>query len=165
MEHRPIIELEKTQKDKVLNILSYSFLSLLWLTVVYNYTALPETIPTHFNIKGEADAYGSKFSLIILAVVGTVIFTILSYLVNKPHLYNYLTKITEYNAKAQYALASGMIRYLRFAVVLLFTIILILVLDQIKHPGSGLGSWLIIFVFCMIVIPVIYTIYKSSMIK
>lgn len=29
----------------------------------YVYPSLPDTIPTHFNIKGEADAYGGKDSI------------------------------------------------------------------------------------------------------
>ena len=48
----------------------------------YIYPSLPETIPTHFNIKGEADAYGGKNSIFlgpgIMAVAGLFVFFILS---------------------------------------------------------------------------------------
>jgi uncharacterized membrane protein len=48
----------------------------------YVYPSLPETIPTHFNIRGEADAYGGKDSIFlgpgILAVVGLFVFLLLS---------------------------------------------------------------------------------------
>lgn len=48
----------------------------------YIYPSLPETIPTHFNIKGEADAYGGKNSIFlgpgIMSVVGLFVFFILS---------------------------------------------------------------------------------------
>jgi len=48
----------------------------------YVYPSLPDTIPTHFNIKGEADAYGGKDSIFlgpgIMAVVGLIVFVLLS---------------------------------------------------------------------------------------
>ena len=48
----------------------------------YVYPSLPDTIPTHFNIKGEADAYGGKDSIFlgpgIMAVVGLFVFVLLS---------------------------------------------------------------------------------------
>lgn len=48
----------------------------------YVYPNLPDTIPTHFNISGEADAYGGKDSIFlgpgIMAVVGLFVFVLLS---------------------------------------------------------------------------------------
>ncbi len=48
----------------------------------YVYPSLPDTIPTHFNISGEADAYGGKDSIFlgpgIMAVVGIFVFILLS---------------------------------------------------------------------------------------
>lgn len=48
----------------------------------YLYPSLPDSIPTHFNIKGEADAYGGKNSIFlgpgIMSVVGLFVFFILS---------------------------------------------------------------------------------------
>jgi hypothetical protein len=48
----------------------------------YVYPNLPDTIPTHFNISGEADAYGGKDSIFlgpgIMAVVGIFVFILLS---------------------------------------------------------------------------------------
>ena len=48
----------------------------------YVYPSLPDTIPTHFNMSGEADAYGGKDSIFlgpgIMAVVGIFVFVLLS---------------------------------------------------------------------------------------
>lgn len=48
----------------------------------YVYPSLPESIPTHFNIKGEADAYGGKDSIFlgpgIMTIVGLFVFLLLS---------------------------------------------------------------------------------------
>jgi len=70
-------------KDSTKNLV----LALLLITAplayaAYVYPSLPATIPTHFNIKGEADAYGGKDSIFlgpgIMAVVGLFVFVLLS---------------------------------------------------------------------------------------
>ncbi len=66
---------------------SHLLIALLLLAIPFGYAAyiypsLPETIPTHFNIKGEADAYGGKNSIFlgpgIMAVAGIFVFFVLS---------------------------------------------------------------------------------------
>jgi len=52
----------------------------------YVYPSLPSTIPTHFNIKGEADGFGGKDSIFlgpgIMSVVGLFTFFLLSNIKN-----------------------------------------------------------------------------------
>ena len=66
---------------------SHLLIALVLLAIPFSYAAyiypsLPESIPTHFNIKGEADAYGGKNSIFlgpgIMAVVGLFVFFVLS---------------------------------------------------------------------------------------
>ena len=56
-------------KNKTSNIISIVSILLciipIIITVIF-YNKLPDQIPSHFNFKGEADAYGSKFSTLIL---------------------------------------------------------------------------------------------------
>jgi uncharacterized membrane protein len=52
------------------NSVPYLLIALVLLAIPFGYAAylypsLPEKIPTHFNIKGEADAYGGKDSIFI----------------------------------------------------------------------------------------------------
>jgi uncharacterized membrane protein len=42
-------------------------ITLIWLLVVYQ--GLPDTIPTHWNLSGEADSFGSKNTLFIMFAV------------------------------------------------------------------------------------------------
>lgn len=62
------------------------FIALLILSMplfyaMYIYDALPETIPTHFNIEGKPDGFGSKDSIylapIILGIVGFFVFALI----------------------------------------------------------------------------------------
>jgi len=67
-------------------ILCYS-----WLYLLLNYSKLPETIPTHFDLNGVADAFGEKVQLFYLLGVGTVIFI-------RVYILNLVTSVTEENA-------------------------------------------------------------------
>ena len=67
------------------------FLALVLLAIpfayaAYVYAGLPETIPTHFNFKGEADGFGGKDSIFlgpaILGVTGLFTFFLLSNIKN-----------------------------------------------------------------------------------
>ena len=49
--------------------------NILCLTIMY--TSLPETMPHHFNIKGEADSFGPKKILLIIPVLGAVLFLVM----------------------------------------------------------------------------------------
>ena len=52
---------------------TWVFLILYWILVLYHYPNLPEQIPTHFNIMGEADALGSKSNIFLLPAIATAI--------------------------------------------------------------------------------------------
>ena len=81
--------------------------ALLWVIGVYAYTTLPERIPTHFNIRGEPDAYGSRSTFLILPPAFTIAPAIIlaitllrfrlvnkhPYLVNLPAFYTRITKL------------------------------------------------------------------------
>lgn len=41
------------------------------------YNGLPETMPNHFNLKGEADGFGPKKTLLALPVVAALVFLIM----------------------------------------------------------------------------------------
>ena len=47
-------------------IISITFLGMPFLYLANIYSSLPQTVPTHFNMKGEPDDYSSKFSLVII---------------------------------------------------------------------------------------------------
>jgi uncharacterized membrane protein len=52
---------------------TWVFLILYWILVLYHYPKLPEIIPTHFNIMGEADGQGSKSNIFLLPAIATMI--------------------------------------------------------------------------------------------
>ncbi|MEM9835368.1 MAG: DUF1648 domain-containing protein [Bacteroidota bacterium] len=52
-------------------------LFLLWVITLVYFPDLPEEIPIHYNNRGEADGYGSRFTSLILPSLGTLIYFIM----------------------------------------------------------------------------------------
>jgi uncharacterized membrane protein len=92
----------------------------LWLSVFYMYKHLPDIIPTHFNVSGEVDDYGNKYTLFLIPLLGTVLFVVMSILVRYPEKFNYPVKITPTNAQRQYVLATRLIRWLNVTIMIVF---------------------------------------------
>lgn len=47
-----------------------------WWVAFGSYPRLPETIPVHFGLRGEADGWGRRWMIFLMPIIGTVIFTI-----------------------------------------------------------------------------------------
>jgi len=161
VETRPKIKLQLSSFDKMLEAAGLLMILILWIFTLFAYFQLPETIPTHFNISGKVDNYGSKTMLIILPVFCTVLFIGISYLNKFPHIFNYTIKITEENAVAQYTYATRMLRILKIAVAVIFTIVIYFTYSTSLGKMKGIAVWFLPFVFCILLIPTVYYIVKS----
>jgi uncharacterized membrane protein len=61
-----------------------------WFTFFYYYPKLPSKVPTHFDWKGNVDAWGEKsFSLVMLPVLQTVIFIVFLIISQFPKTFNF----------------------------------------------------------------------------
>jgi uncharacterized membrane protein len=123
MEHRPKITIRPNRADKVVEGLSYAFLAATFVQALYAYFTLPDTVPVHFNIKGEADGYGSKISILPLPLISVISFVGMTILNRYPWIFNYPVKITPENALKQYTSAVRLIRWLKLSVLLIFFLI------------------------------------------
>lgn len=117
---RPRIKLEYTLTDRLIEIIGWGVLLVIWVLVISTYSNLPDTIPVHYNALGEVDGYGAKSEIWILPVVGSIVYIGITVLNKFPHIFNYLTKITDENALLQYTLATKLLRYLKLFIVFLF---------------------------------------------
>ena len=71
---RPVIKIELTTADKMAEVIGVLVLVTFWAVTLFYYSKLPDTIPTHYNISGQADDHGSKTTILLLPVVGTILF-------------------------------------------------------------------------------------------
>lgn len=71
-----------------------------WLLIAY--PSLPETVATHFSPAGEADDWGPKWSLLVIAGVMVLLSLPLAAISTRPRGFNYPVEITESNAQTLY---------------------------------------------------------------
>jgi uncharacterized membrane protein len=119
-DNRPKIKVERKLFDVIVDRKNWALLIAFWIYILFSFNSLPESIPTHYNFKGEIDAYGSKKMLWMLPIIATIITVGFHFLVKVPHIFNYIVSITEKNAKKQYLLASRMLRVLRLFITVIF---------------------------------------------
>lgn len=160
MNPRPInkIKVELTLADKILEGVGWLTLAILCALTLWNYGGLPETIPIHFNASGQPNGYGSKETLLMFPVIGSVLFVGMTVLNKYPHVFNYPTNITADNALRLYTIATRMVRYVKFAVVLIFSIIVFKTLKTVEGSTEGLGSWFLPVTFGLIFIPITFSV-------
>ncbi len=158
---RPKITLIPSTADKLVELLGWLILLTLWGWTFTHYSALPDTIPTHFNAAGEADGFGSKASLIALPIIATLLFIGLTVLNRYPHIFNYPAAITQDNALRLYTLATRMLRYLKLVLVLVFGGIEFMTIQNATGKAAGLGAWFLPLTLVLIFIPLIYFVIKS----
>ncbi len=121
--NRPKIEVKTTWLSLISDILGTIGVIFLIAYTLYYFGKLPQTIPIHFNISGEADGFGSKYTLIIFPVIATFLHTLFFFIKKSPHIYNYPVKITEQNAEYQYKIAINLIHMVRISVIGLLSVL------------------------------------------
>ena len=92
---------------------------LLILPLLY-YWDLPGSIPQHYEMNGQPDAFGSKWMIWLLPLVGLIMYSGLTILNRYPNAFNYPVRITDENALRQYAFATKLVRSLKAFVASLF---------------------------------------------
>lgn len=133
-------ESEKTYKNinKFLDIVgALLVLALVIMTCIY-WGKAPDIVPTHYNFKGEIDAYGSKNTLFILLPIAVITYIGIAILAKFPNIYNYPVEINERNKEKQYLMASMFIRVVNIETLAIFFYIQIST-GSAMNSGKGLS--------------------------
>jgi uncharacterized membrane protein len=118
---RPPSQVTATTVDMILELLALAALVLCFAIPLAALSRLPDTIPAHFNLRGEVDGYGSKRTILYPLPVAGVLYIALTILSRHPRIYNYAVEITEKNAQVQYRLATRLVRLLKLVAMLTFS--------------------------------------------
>ncbi|MFV8224770.1 DUF1648 domain-containing protein [Christiangramia aquimixticola] len=155
-------EIDINKTDKILEIVSWAFLMIIWLTSIISYKTLPDKIPTHFNIDGIADKFGDKFEIFTLPIIGTILtigLTILNKYLNSSNI------LGKRNNLGNNAITMRIVRFLKIAILVIFGMIMIHTIEIAKNHSNGLGNWLLILTIIVINIPPIYYLTKLKLTK
>jgi uncharacterized membrane protein len=104
-----------------------------FIYAAYLYPSLPEIIPTHFNIKGEADGFGGKDSIYLgPSIMGMAsLFT-----------YFFLTYIKKIDPKRYEQIEDGLFQKFGFFTVLFLTALSMVILYTTTHQGISIEKLL-----------------------
>ncbi|WP_185960134.1 DUF1648 domain-containing protein [Planococcus soli] len=138
MKKKPRIEVPGSVLETFLNAIAMlSFFAML-LFLFFQYGALPDQVPGHYNGAGKVDRWGEKEELFLLPLIGIVLWIGMTVLEKFPHTYNYLN-LTEENAEVQYKNGRRMINVLKNEILILFSFITIQNIRVASGTAEGLG--------------------------
>jgi uncharacterized membrane protein len=148
------------QRNILIEILSAINLIILIILPCWYFAELPDTIPIHYGADGKADGYGTKYTIFLLPLIGTVIFIGLTILNRYPHLFNYPHTITADNKEKSYRTAQAMISTLKLLITLIFLYILYRTILITSESAVGLSALFVPFTFFVITAVVTYYILQ-----
>ena len=159
------LHLKLTKLDQLLELLGWSLIALIWIMTFISFNNLPDIIPIHYNSSFVADGYGSKYYLLILPIISTLLFIGITILNFYPHTFNYPVKITEDNKLLQYRNITRMNRVLKVSIVIALGVIEFITIYYPKGQINIIGVWFMPLFIGLIFIPLIYFVYRSFTIK
>lgn len=89
-----------------------------WILV--RYPSLPDTVATHFDVRGQADDWGPRWSILALGGIMALMALALAVLSTRPRGFNYPVAITADNAQAVYREGERMMVWTLLGVVGLY---------------------------------------------
>lgn len=140
--NRPRIKLTLTPADKFLETIGWGILLAMWALIILTYSKLPDIIPIHYDASGQVNGYGAKSMIWGLPLIATMMYAGMTWLNKVPHIFNYLTEITEENALRQYTVATKMLRVLKLLIVLMIGYLVLKTVLIAGGEAVGLGAWL-----------------------
>lgn len=74
--------------ERMLSVLGIVILLVATIFFAVKFYGITGEVPTHFNMAGEADAYGSKYSLLFPIIMGWILYIITLILLRFPNVWN-----------------------------------------------------------------------------
>lgn len=164
-ETRPLIMLPLTTLEKVLEITAAIGILAGFILIINVWGNLPEQIPTHFDLSGQPDDWGGKRSLVIVQVVVTALYLLLSYVSRYPHQFNYPWRISGQNAAAQYRNARQMLVMVKTEMVWFFLYLLWASIQVAFGKAQGLGGLFILILMALIIGTLAFYIFRGYKLK
>lgn len=133
---RPVIDVPMTAAQRTMAQITWLCVTLSVICTLIAMNYLPATIPTHFDVAGKPDGYGSKMIILLLPGITLGMNLLLALICRLPaYKYNYTITITRENAERQYRMSKTFISLIRLLVVLMLTFLNMFVLYSTFRGG------------------------------
>jgi uncharacterized membrane protein len=104
---------------------------------------LPDRIPTHFDLAGRADGWGTPPMLLALPAVAVVLYLLITLVARFPGVFHYPVRVTAANRAQLEALALDMIVWLKAELMVLFGWIQAATIEAARSGHNRLSPWLV----------------------
>jgi len=121
---------------KALEVIALGVLAVLfWITysALYGPNPLPDRVPTHFDITGQPNAWGSPSAMFLLPAIAGVVYLLLTVGALFPASFKFPIRVTAENRPRLEALSRQMLAFLKLYMVCLFTWIQWSMIDAMRQ--------------------------------
>lgn len=146
-------KLNYTTTHKVLELSAWGLGLLAFAVAVFGMLTLPDTIPTHFNMRGEADSWGSPATLLICPIVNVILLAMISLIAHKvsPSVWNMPFQVAPQRAERVYQEMGNMIFALELEMSAFFLYITVTsYLQTARGIGWMLALWIGLLTYTII---------------
>ncbi len=140
---RPVLHLSLSSPEKIIEVIAGIGIVAVAVILLYYRPALPDSIPSHFNIEGTPDAWGNKGLLSALVAIPVALYLAMTLLGRFPQIYNYPFALTEENVERQYRCARLLILALKAEIVWFFAYLEWRIIETAFGNAQGLGPGLL----------------------
>jgi len=129
-----------------LEIVGLSLIAFLsWITVraLHGPDRLPARIPTHFDLAGNPNAWGSPNTLLLLPVMAAVIYALITLVSFFPAAFNYPVRVTPENRPRLQTLSLQMVAWLKVELAFLLTLLQWFILATVRAGHGHLSVWIV----------------------
>lgn len=100
---------------------------------------IPDQVPQHFDASGQADAWGSKTTVLLLPAVNFVVFVMMTVVSRFPHISSVPVDVTPFNAPRVYRLIRFQTIWLKTVLALVLAYMSWRTIEQAQGGVQGLG--------------------------
>jgi uncharacterized membrane protein len=151
------------KSDKIWETISLLLLITNILIIVFSLPKLPDIIPIHFNLAGEANGWGSKNTLWIMFAITIPMYALLTFISGKPELYR--SRMSENNMEEQLRLTSKMTRIMKTVVLLIFVMVTVFMVQTAQGKWQEQIVWTLPIILTLIFAPTCYYLLNLAKLR
>ncbi len=122
---------------ELLSLAALAALVFITINAFYGPHPLPARIPTHFDLLGHVNGWGSSRSLLFMPIVGVGLYLLLTVVSRFPSTFNYPVKVTELNRAQLESLALNLISWIKAELLVFFAWMEFVMVQAARHPERG----------------------------
>lgn len=154
----------QSPKLRSFTIASIILFSIAIIQIVWNWSLLPDEIPTHYNALGQPDRFGHKAFIFVPPFLGLIVWAVLHFValfsITPPS-----TVDTEHRKEKQIRNTQMMLQIIGNEVLLILTMFSFKEVYTAKGGRFSLGALEMIFVIVVLVGTILYFTHRNSQLK